>query len=288
MAEDRHEMEKVRVQKARFDRNPAWPRQPPAGKPRAGKPRAHRSTDAGEADAERALIYGIHAVAEALANPRREVTRLLVTENALRRLGPGESASFPVQPEIVAPHVIALLLPPDAVHQGALVEALPLVAPDLDELAPEGILLALDQITDPHNVGAILRTAAGFAVRAVIVPVRHSPAATGVLAKSASGALEHVPLVPVRNLADALIALGERGFLRVGLDSQGEVALEAAPLRAPLVLVLGAEGKGLRERVRQSCDLTARIDLPGKIKSLNVSNAAAIALSSVYRRVGEK
>jgi 23S rRNA (guanosine2251-2'-O)-methyltransferase len=133
-----------------------------------------------------------------------------------------------------------------------------------------------------------LRTAAGFAVRAVIVPVRHSPAATGVLAKSASGGLEHVPLVPVRNLADALIALGERGFLRVGLDSQGEVALDAAPLRAPLVLALGAEGKGLRERVRQSCDFTARIDLPGRIKSLNVSNAAAIALSTAYRSVGEK
>jgi 23S rRNA (guanosine2251-2'-O)-methyltransferase len=234
-------------------------------------------------ETESILIYGLHAVSEALANPRREITRLLVTENALRRLG--ETSKSSLEPEIVGPHDIARLLPPDAVHQGALVEALPLIPPDLDELALEGIVLALDQITDPHNVGAILRTASAFAVRAVIVPMRHSPAATGVLAKAASGALEHVPIVPVRNLADALIALAERGFLRVGLDSEGESTLEQAPLRQPLVLALGAEGKGLRDRVRQSCDLVARIDLPGAIKSLNVSNAAAIALSVVHRRI---
>jgi 23S rRNA (guanosine2251-2'-O)-methyltransferase len=147
------------------------------------------------------------------------------------------------------------------------------------------VLIALDQITDPHNVGAILRTAAAFAVAAAIVPIRHSPAMTGVLAKAASGALEHVPLVAVRNLAEALITLGERGHLRVGLDSQAPRALEDAPLRDPLVLVLGAEGKGLRERVRQCCDLVARIDLPGAITSLNVSNAAAIALSVVNRQL---
>ena len=233
----------------------------PVGKPLAGKPRAHHSAREGDANAELALIYGVHAVAEALANPKREVMRLLVTKNASRRLELGESARLRVQPEIVAPHVIARLLPPDAVHQGALVEALPLVAPALDELAPEGILLALDQITDPHNVGAILRTAAGFAVRAVIVPLRHSPAATGVLAKSASGGLEHVPLVCVRNLADALLALGERGFLRVGLDSRGQATLDAAALHSPLVLVLGAEGKGLRERVRVNPAISPRASI---------------------------
>ena len=269
------------MQKRRFDRKPHWPRQS-----RAGKGLAPSSAAGGGADCERVLIYGIHAVGEALANPKREVMRLLATENALRRLDLRGQADLEPRTEIVAPQDIARLLPPDAVHQGVLVEAMPLPAPDLDELAPEGILLALDQITDPHNVGAILRTAAGFAVRAVIVPLRHSPAATGVLAKSASGGLEHVPLVCVRNLADALLALGERGFLRVGLDSRGEATLDAAALHSPLVLVLGAEGKGLRERVRQSCDFTARIDLPGKITSLNVSNAAAIALSIVHRRVG--
>lgn len=252
-----------------------------------GKTGSRSRAEGGSAGEEHALIYGLHAVAEALANPRRHVLRLRVTENALRRLAPGESANISIRPEIVSPHEIARLLPPDAVHQGALLETLPLEGPALDELAPEGVFLALDQITDPHNVGAIFRTAAAFAVSGVIVPVRHSPAATGVLAKSASGALEHVPLIAVRNLADALIALGERGFLRVGLDSQGEAVLEEVRLITPLVLVMGAEGKGLRERVRQCCDVLARIELPGRIKSLNVSNAAAIALSVVHRRIAK-
>jgi 23S rRNA (guanosine2251-2'-O)-methyltransferase len=274
-------------------RTPPWARQERDAKrrnepgERHGVKDRHRAfAEAGKGEDERALIYGLHAVGEALANPKREVLRFLVTENALRRLDLGESAKPAVRPEIVSPQTIARLLPPDAVHQGALVEALPLEAPALEALAPEGIVLALDQITDPHNVGAILRTAAAFAVRAVIVPVRHSPAATGVLAKSASGALEHVPLIPVRNLADALIALGERGFLRVGLDSEGEAAIEEVALGTPLVLALGAEGRGLRDRVRQSCDALARIELPGSIKSLNVSNAAAIALATAHRRIG--
>ena len=145
-------------------------------------------------------------------------------------------------------------------------------------------MLALDQITDPHNVGAILRTAAGFAVTAVVTTARHSPEATGVLAKSASGALEHVPLVTVQNLARALEALRERGFRLVGLDSSGEADLGDAALRAPLALVLGAEGKGLRQLTRATCDLVARLDLPGRIKSLNVSNAAALALYIASRR----
>jgi 23S rRNA (guanosine2251-2'-O)-methyltransferase len=274
-------------------RKPPWARQERGAKRRNEPGEGHGAKDrhrafaaAGKGEDERALIYGLHAVGEALANPKREVLRFLVTENALRRLDLRESAKPVARPEIVSPQTIARLLPPDAVHQGALVEALPLEAPALEALAPEGIVLALDQITDPHNVGAILRTAAAFAVRAVIVPVRHSPAATGVLAKSASGALEHVPLIPVRNLADALIALGERGFLRVGLDSEGEAAIEEVALGTPLVLALGAEGRGLRDRVRQSCDALARIDLPGSIKSLNVSNAAAIALATAHRRIG--
>jgi len=140
-------------------------------------------------------------------------------------------------------------------------------------------VLALDQITDPHNVGAILRSAAAFAVRAVILPQQPQPVGDRVLAKAASGALEHVPLVPVRNLADALIALGERGFQRVGLDSEGEGTLEEARLASPLLLALGAEGKGLRERVRTYLRPRPAHRSAGAIKSLNVSNAAAIALS---------
>jgi 23S rRNA (guanosine2251-2'-O)-methyltransferase len=143
----------------------------------------------------------------------------------------------------------------------------------------------LDQITDPHNVGAILRTAAGFAVAAIVTTARHSPEATGVLAKSASGALEYVPIVTVQNLARALEALRERGYLLVGLDSTGDADLGETALRAPLALVLGAEGKGLRALTRETCEIRARLALPGVLKSLNVSNAAAVALYAAAQRL---
>ena len=230
-----------------------------------------------EAGSETVTLYGWHTVTAALANPARRFRRLLATENAARRLA-GERIALPVEPEVVRPDVIAGRLGPDAVHQGLLAEADPLPSPDIEELAPEGIVLALDQITDPHNVGAILRSAAAFAVVAIVITARHSPEATGVLAKAASGALEHVPLVTVQNLARGLARLKGRGFLLVGLDSTGDSELATAPLRAPLALVLGAEGKGLRQLTRASCDIVARLDLPGEIKSLNVSNAAALAL----------
>ena len=224
-----------------------------------------------------AILYGWHTVAAALANPKRTVRKITATENAARRLSE-EGMTLPVTPEIVRPEAIAARLSPDAVHQGLLVEADPLPSPDLEDLEAAGTVLVLDQITDPHNVGAILRTAAAFAVKAVITTARHSPEATGVLAKSASGALDLIPIVAVQNLARALDALKERGFLTVGLDSDGETDLSQAALREPLALVLGAEGKGLRQLTAQTCDIRARLDLPGAIKSLNVSNAAAVAL----------
>jgi 23S rRNA (guanosine2251-2'-O)-methyltransferase len=146
-------------------------------------------------------------------------------------------------------------------------------------------VLILDQLTDPHNVGAIMRTAAAFDVAAIITTVRHSPAATGVLAKSASGALEHVPLVMVQNLARALAELKERGYLLIGLDATGDADFSEIALRSPLALVLGAEGKGLRQLTRDTCDHVARLDLPGRIKSLNVSNAAALALYIAVTRL---
>ncbi len=223
------------------------------------------------------ILYGWHTVIAALANPARRFRRLLATENAVRRLA-DEGITPPIAPEVVRPDAIDRQLTPDAVHQGLLAEADPLPSPPIEDLPADGLVLVLDQITDPHNVGAILRTAAAFAVNAIVTTARHSPEATGVLAKSASGALELVPIVIVQNLARALAELKERGFLVVGLDGNAPDDLAAAQLRRPLALVLGAEGKGLRQLTAATCDLLARLDLPGAIKSLNVSNAAALAL----------
>jgi 23S rRNA (guanosine2251-2'-O)-methyltransferase len=223
------------------------------------------------------ILYGWHTVTAALANPARRFRKLLVTENALRRLT-DENIALPLAPDVVRPGALAAQLTPDAVHQGLIAEADPLPSPGIEELPAEGIVLVLDQITDPHNVGAILRTAAAFAVAAIVTTARHSPDATGVLAKSASGALELVPIVLVQNLARGLAALKERGFLVVGLDSDAPNDLAGVELHAPLALVLGAEGKGLRQLTGATCDRLARLDLPGAIKSLNVSNAAALAL----------
>jgi 23S rRNA (guanosine2251-2'-O)-methyltransferase len=230
------------------------------------------------------ILYGWHTVTAALANPARRIRRLYATENAARRLAV-EGLALAVAPELVRPDAIARRLGADAVHNGLLAEADPLPSPDLAGIDPAGIVLLLDQITDPHNVGAILRTAAAFAVAAVVTTARHSPEATGVLAKAASGALEYVPIVTVPNLARALAALRERGYLLVGLDSGGTADLGDTALRAPLALVLGAEGKGLRQLTRTSCDRLARLDLPGRIKSLNVSNAAALALHVATQRL---
>jgi 23S rRNA (guanosine2251-2'-O)-methyltransferase len=230
-------------------------------------------------------LYGWHTVKAALENPSRRIHRLWASKNAARRLA-DEGMHTPIAPEIVDPDWIARRLAPDAVHQGLLAEASPLEAPAIEDLRPEGVVLLLDQITDPHNVGAIMRSAAAFAARAVITTARHSPEATGALAKAASGALEHVPLVTVVNLARAIATLKAAGFQVIGLDSEGTADLAAARLAPPLALVLGAEGKGLRQLTRQSCDLVARLDLPGAIASLNVSNAAALSLYIATRRAG--
>ena len=199
----------------------------------------------------------------ALENPARRQRLLLATENAARRLTE-ENVPLAVAPQIVRPTAIAERLPPDAVHQGLYLEADPLPSPPIEEIAANGVVLVLDQITDPHNVGAIFRSAAAFAAAAIVTTARHSPEATGVLAKSASGALEHVPLITVQNLARGLAALKERGFFVVGLDSSGDSELAALPLREPLALVLGAEGKGLRQLTKETCDHVARLDTAGR------------------------
>ena len=240
--------------------------------------------EAGRHDGELVVLYGWHPVREALQNPARELTRLLATENALNRLKE-ERVEIRIPPQIVRPAEIERLLTEDAIHQGLYLEAAPLPVPPFAKLSERDVVLVLDQITDPHNVGAIVRSAAAFSVAAIITTERHSPAATGVLAKSASGGLEHVPILYVKNLGEALEEMGDNGVLRVGLDSEGPAALDATALSGPLALVLGAEGKGLRQRTRGLCDTLARLDMPGAIKSLNVSNAAALALYVARLRV---
>ncbi len=230
-------------------------------------------------------LYGLHTVAEALANPRRRCRRLVVTRNALTRLPAGALAAAPA-PEVMDVKAIGRLLPAGAVHQGVALLADPLPARGLEELGETDLVLLLDQVTDPHNVGAIFRSAAAFAAGAIVTTTRHSPQESGVMAKAASGALDVVDHVEVTNLARALEALGDLGFLRVALDSAGETPLEAVPAARRIALVLGAEGKGVRPGVRAACDVTARLDLPGRIVSLNVSNAAALALYCVRARIG--
>lgn len=223
-------------------------------------------------------LYGLHTVRAALQNPERSLVKLSVTQNALVRLeiGRADEQAFPV--EIVTPQDLDKVLGPDAIHQGVMLETRPLPLRRLEALTDSPLVLVLDQVTDPHNVGAIMRTAVAFGAGAVITTQRHSPTESGVMAKSASGALELIPYIQITNLADALGQLQKLGFYSIGLDSEGPVPLEGAFQGQKLALVLGAEGKGLRQKTRETVDALARLDMPGAIKSLNVSNAAAIAL----------
>ncbi len=231
---------------------------------------------------ENDIIYGAHPVEEALKNPKRKVVKLTCTLNGAERLK-AFTQPLGITPEIVNPKLLDRKVEPDAVHQGMILEAKPLRQPQLGEIEQSGVVVMLDQVTDPHNVGAILRTCAAFQVTAVVTTARHSAEASGVLFKAASGAYEHVPFVKVTNLARAMEELREAGFRLVGLDSEAEVALGEVDKNPPLVLVLGAEGKGLRELTRKNCDVVAKLDFSGAIRSLNVSNAAAVALYALTR-----
>ena len=266
-------------------------RRVPAAKPARSapapvqQPGGGRDRQRGRRESDVARIYGFHSVEAALKAPRRELVRLYATAAAAERLK-GEIDASGVETRIMTLEEVAQRAPRDAVHQGVVLEARPLEPIDVSELPSRGLVVVLDQITDPHNVGAILRTAAAFAVDALVTTERHSPEFSGTLAKSASGGLEHVPICTVTNLARTLAEMGDMGYLRVGLDSEGPSPLDAVPLCRPLALVLGAEDKGLRRLTRERCDALARLELPGAIKSLNVSNAAAIALALVYGKVG--
>ncbi len=280
--ERQHAQRPERQQAPRQERQQA-PR--PERPPTARQPKPWRAS-ARDRDGP-VILYGWHSVKAALENPARKFHKLLVTENALHRLK-DDGVPLPIEPQLVRGEAIAALVGPDAVHQGLLVEADPLASPDIDDIEAQGVVLVLDQITDPHNVGAILRSAAAFGVTAVVTTSRHSPEATGALAKAASGALEYVPMVTVPNLARALEALKQKNVFVVGLDSDADVDLAEAHLGAPLALVLGAEGKGLRQLTRATCDQVARVSLPGKLRSLNVSNATTLALYVATSRGGDR
>lgn len=248
-----------------------------------GKPKpqidwkARREADAAN---ENPLIFGIHAVEAALANPARKIKTLFLTENAENRLRRHLDARN-LAVNRVTPRDLDQRLGTDTVHQGALLETEDLPEPALKVLARNAAgrpLVILDQVTDPHNVGAILRSAAVFGAAGLLMTRRHSPPLGGVLAKAASGALELVPIVRVQNLARTLDDLKGVGFTIVGLDGDAPDLLEEMTWPDPVALVLGAEGKGLRELTSKTCDRTARVAADGPLNSLNVSNAAAIAL----------
>jgi len=228
------------------------------------------------------LIYGVHPVMEALKNPKRKFYSLKASKNAADRLAEEISASG-LTPEIVHPRDLDKQLGSDTVHQGLLLAAKALAQPRLDQIEKSGVVVLLDQVTDPHNVGAILRTCAAFKVTALVATARHSPEGSGVLFKSASGAYEHVPYVKVTNLARAMNELKEYGFHILGLDSEATALIGDAARTPPVAIVLGAEGKGLRQLTRDTCDEFVRLDLDGPIKSLNVSNACAVALYALTR-----
>ena len=248
------------------------------------KERARRA-----AAAETVWLFGLHAVRDALMNPARQRLRLVATRNAADRLAEAIAAAG-MTPEIVDPRRFDAPLAPDSVHQGAALEVRPLDWGGLEAVAAAGagrpLVVLLDRVTDPHNVGAILRSAEVFGARAVIAPIRHGAPETGALAKAASGALERQPYLRVTNLAEAMGTLKGMGYVLFGLDGTAAVTLDAAVASAagrPLGLVLGAEGAGLRERTRETCDSLVRIPAAGGFGSLNVSNAAAVALYAATR-----
>ncbi len=241
-------------------------------------------------------LYGMHPVLAAVANPRRRTLRVVVTPEheatlgaRLEVLAQGHPIGAP-PPEVMPRDALERMLPRGAVHQGvaALVDALD--EPDIDDICRatenqhDARVIVLDQVTDPHNVGAVIRSAAAFGVAAVIVQDRNAPPATGTMAKAASGALERVPLVQVVNISRALDRLKQSGFWCVGLDAVATQAINESDLTGKVALVLGSEGEGLRRLTRERCDAMVRIPIAKGVESLNISNAAAVALYELARR----
>jgi len=255
------------------------PEQPKTGQ-RRNQHRNLRNEPAGAAN----WLYGTHPVIAALGNPQRRLRRLLLTDEAEAALTARMGGPLPLQAERTDRAKLDTLLGRDAVHQGMALLADPLATPTLEQvLQRPGPILVLDQITDPRNVGAILRSAAAFGVAAVILQDRNAPEETGTLAKAASGALEVVPVLRAVNLSRTLVALKAAGLWTVGLDAGGSRLDGAAFRDRRVALVLGAEGEGLRRLTRETCDEIAGLVMPGAMESLNVSNAAAVALYELVR-----
>lgn len=250
---------------------------------RAGRMQGGRGS--GRASTGAVRLWGRHAVEAALKNPDRRHRKLWATREGIASLDGELPANFPL--EYAQPADLARLVARDAPHQGLVLECDALEDVFLDELLdadPARPLVILDQVTDPHNVGAIMRSAAAFGAAAIVTQDRHAPPESGTLAKSASGALEVVPWVRVVNLARALEEIAEAGYWRIGLDGAGKATLGEALPAGPVALVLGAEGDGMRHNIAQHCDALARLPISNAIESLNVSNAAAIALYAVATR----
>ncbi len=234
-------------------------------------------------------LYGVHPVLAALANPARRCQRLLLSPEATRRHGPAIAAARAQgtpAPETVAPHIFAETLAAGTVHQGLALLTEPLAGVTLADIIVRAgrsgikrrLIIVLDQVTDPHNVGAILRSAAAFGAEAVLAPGHNAAPESGALAKAASGALEHVPYLQVGNLARCLEELKGAGFWCLGLAGDAEKTLADSDPGGPLALVLGAEGDGLRRLTREGCDILARLPTHEPISALNVSTATAVAL----------
>lgn len=264
-------------------RERGWTPNPPV---RGGgdSPRPPRGNDRSKADADN-FLWGRHPVLAALANPARKgMGRLLVTEDRAAEIERDKLANGH-KIEVIDRQVLEKMLPAGAVHQGFVFKVQPLEGLSLEDIAEpaKGVIVMLDQVTDPQNVGALFRSALAFGARGIIVQDRHSPALAGALAKAAAGATERLPHVRVTNLSRALERLADLGWRAVGLDGSAEQTLEQALDHQPTVLVMGSEGDGIRRLVAEHCDVLAKIPMPGGFESLNVSNAAAVALYEAMR-----
>lgn len=246
-----------------------------------------RKSEKSEGKVRSYWLYGLHAVRAVLLNNKREIRRMIATKPAMDKLA-SECRMRTVFPELMQPQEISRILPNEAVHQGVAIEVKPLPEISIDEylaqMQEHKPLVLLDQVTDPHNVGAILRSAAAFGAGAVIVTKDHAPQESAILAKASSGGIEVIPLITVTNLSQAMETVKKYGFWCVGLEGEAKQAISSVKLDKKTALVLGAEGSGMRRLTAERCDLRVRLPISPAMESLNVSNAAAVALYALMHK----